>query len=306
MTSSPTSTGTSPTNAGAARPVTTHAIAAPGARITYDVHGNLAEATRETPPLFLAGSPMDASGFGTLASHFADRVVVTYDPRGVGRSTKDDPSAESTPAEHADDMHRVIADLGVGPVDLFGSSGAAVNALVLVATRPQDVRTLVAHEPPAASALPDRENAYAAVREIQDAYRRDGWGAGMARFIAVTSHQGEFPDDFADQPKPGPADVGMPAEDDGSRDDAMLHQNLVSCTHHEHDVAALRAAPTRVVVAVGAESGGEMAARAGRAVAAQLGLEPLIFPGDHGGFLGGEFGMTGKPTEFAAALRAAL
>jgi pimeloyl-ACP methyl ester carboxylesterase len=288
------------------RPITTRTIAAPGATITYDIHGDLADATPGRPPLLLIGSPMDASGFTTLASHFPDRVLVTYDPRGAGRSTKDDPTTETTPAEHADDLHRVVTDLGVAPVDVFASSGGAVNALVLVATHPQDVRTLVAHEPPAASALPDREHAFAAVRVIERAYAAGGWGAGMAAFIAITSHQGEFTGDIADQGVPDPAVFGLPTGDDGARDDVMLHQNLVPCTHHEHDVAALRAAPTRIVIAVGEESGGEMAARSGRALAAQLGLEPVVFPGGHGGFLGGEFGQTGKPTEFAAALRAAL
>lgn len=288
------------------RPITTRTIAAPGATIAYDVHGDVAGATPDRPPLLLVGSPMDASGFTTLASHFPDRVLVTYDPRGAGRSTKDDPATESSPVEHADDLHRVIADLGVGPVDVFASSGGAVNALALVATQPQDVRTLVAHEPPAASALPDRENAFAAVRAIQQAYQQRGWGAGMAAFTGVTAHQGEFADDVADQPAPDPAVFGLPTGDDGARDDVMLHQNLISCTHHEHHVAALRAAPTRIVIAVGEESGGEMAARSARALAARLGLEPVVFPSGHGGFLGGEFGQTGKPTEFAAALRAVL
>src|SRR3712207_7755730 len=33
-------------------------------------------------PLFLIGSPMGAAGFGTLAGHFSDRTLITYDPRG--------------------------------------------------------------------------------------------------------------------------------------------------------------------------------------------------------------------------------
>ena len=82
---------------------------------------------------------------------------MTYDPRGVERSTKTDPSSESTPEQHADDLHRIIDELGAGPVDLFASSGGAVNALALVAKHPDQVRTLVAHEPPLASILPDRE-----------------------------------------------------------------------------------------------------------------------------------------------------
>ncbi|WP_371829091.1 alpha/beta fold hydrolase [Rhodococcoides fascians] len=101
---------------------------------------------------------MDASGFGTLASHFRDRVVVTYDPRNVGRSRRDDTTAAVTFGQHADDLHAVLTAVGHGPVDVFASSGGAVNALVLVSRYPSDVRMLVAHEPPAGGTLPDREN----------------------------------------------------------------------------------------------------------------------------------------------------
>ena len=118
--------------------------------------------------LVLIGSPMGAGGFGTLASHFPDRTVVTYDPRGVERSTKDDPSSQSTPDQHADDVHRIIAELDEGPVDLFASSGGAVNALALVAKHPEQVRTLVAHEPPLAAILPDRDGAMAATQAISE------------------------------------------------------------------------------------------------------------------------------------------
>ena len=137
--------------------------------------------------LFLIGSPMGASGFGTLASHFTDRTVVTYDPRGVERSTKADPASQSTPDQHADDLHRIIDDLGAGPVDLFASSGGAVNALAFVAKHPEQVRTLVAHEPPLASLLPDRESAMAATQAIADTYQRSGFGPAMAQFIDITS-----------------------------------------------------------------------------------------------------------------------
>ena len=75
---------------------------------------------------------------------------MTYDPRGVERSARTDGAPESTPDEHADDLHRLIAALGAGPVDVFASSGGAVNALALVARHPEQVRTLVAHEPPVA------------------------------------------------------------------------------------------------------------------------------------------------------------
>ena len=282
---------------------TTRTLEAPGAVLTYDVRA--AEGTAE-PPLFLIGSPMGAAGFATLAGHFPDRTIVTYDPRGSERSTKADPTTESTPEQHADDLHRIIQAVGRGPVDLFASSGGAVNALTLVAQHPEDVRTLVAHEPPSATVLPDRANAEAVTRAIGETYQRSGWGAGMAHFISVVSHRGEFPDDYASQPAPDPAMFGMPTEDDGARTDVMLAQNIVTCTHHEHDFDALRGASTRIVVAVGAESEGEMAHRGGLGVAERLGIEATVFPSNHGGFLGGEYGQQGEPEAFAAALRDAL
>jgi pimeloyl-ACP methyl ester carboxylesterase len=273
-----------------------------GATLAYDIR----RAATTEPPLLLIGSPMGAGGFGTLAGHFPDRTVVTYDPRGVERSVKDDPATASTPEQHADDLHRVIAAIGGGPVDLFASSGGAVNALALVAAHPGDVRTLVAHEPPLAAILPDREGALAASRAVADAYRQGGYGAGMARFIAIVGHQGAFTLDDAAAPAPDPAMFGLPTDDDGSRTDPLLFQNLVSSTHYEPDFDALRAAPTRIVVAVGTESEGQLAFRGGIAAAERLGTQAVRFPGDHGGFLGGEYGQAGDPDAFAASLREVL
>jgi pimeloyl-ACP methyl ester carboxylesterase len=281
---------------------TTRTIDAPGATVTYDVHPGSSTAE---PPLFLIGSPMGASGFTSLSSHFADRTIITYDPRGAERSTKDDPSTPSNPEMHADDLHRIIQEVG-GPVDLFASSGGAVNALALVAKHPEDVRTLVAHEPPIAAILPDAENAKAAVRAIGDSYQRGGFGAGMAHFMAITSHRGPFPDDIASQPAPDPAAFGMPTEDDGVRTDVMLAQNIIGTTHYEPDFAALRNASTSIVLAAGTESQGEMANRGAYAVAERLGTEPVVFPSHHGGFLGGEYGWGGEPEAFAAKLRDVL
>ena len=281
----------------------TYPLDAPGAVLHYDVRSN--EASTE-PVLLLIGSPMGASGFGTLADHFTDRTVVTYDPRGSERSKRTDGAAQTTPDEHADDLRRLISALDAGPVDIFASSGGAVNALVLVARHPEQVRTLVAHEPPVAQELPDREAVLAVASDIHQTYLRSGSGPAMAKFIALLSHEGLVPDGFADQPGPDPASFGLPAEDDGSRDDPLLGQNMVSCTHYRHDFEALRAAPTRIIVGVGAESSQVMTGRTSVAVAERLGTPPVTFPGDHGGFLGGEYGQRGEPDAFAATLRQLL
>jgi uncharacterized protein YndB with AHSA1/START domain/pimeloyl-ACP methyl ester carboxylesterase len=282
--------------------MTTHTLDVPGATLTYDVRPN--DASTE-PILLLIGSPMGAAGFGSLSRHFTDRTVVTYDPRGVERSVKTDPASPVTPDVHADDLHRLIQAIG-GPVDLFASSGGAVNALALVSRHPEDVRTLVAHEPPLASVLPDREHAMAVTSAVQETYRRSGWGAGMALFITVVSHQGPFTAEIAGQPAPDPAMFGLPATDDGSRTDPLLGQNIVTGTHYEPDFDALRTASTQIILAAGEESEGEMANRGAYGVAERLGTKPVVFPSNHGGFLGGEYGQSGQPDAFAAKLREVL
>jgi pimeloyl-ACP methyl ester carboxylesterase len=282
----------------------THTLAAPGAVLHYDVRRN---DFSTQPVLLLIGSPMGATGFGTLAGHFTDRTVVTYDPRGAGRSKRTDGASRSTTEEHADDLHRLILALDTGrPVDIFGSSGGAVNALALVARHPEEVRTLVAHEPPAAQELPDREEALAACEAIRETYLRAGFGPAMARFIALASYAGPFPAGFAKQPDPNPADFGLPTEDDGSRDDPLLGLNMPSTPAYQHDFGALRAARSRVVIGVGAESATMIAGRAGTAVAERLRTAPVTFPGGHDGFAGGEYGRTGQPDAFAATLREVL
>ena len=281
----------------------TYTLDVPGAVLSYDVREH--EASGE-PVLLIIGSPMGASGFATLAGHFGDRTVVTYDPRGADRSRRTDSTAEMTPDQHADDLHRLIEALGAGAVDVFASSGGAVNGLALVAQHPEQVRTLVAHEPPASQEVPDHEAVLAACAGIRETYYRVGFGPAMAKFIAIVSHEGPFPDGYADQPGPDPAMFGLPAEDDGSRDDPLLGHNIITCNAYRHDFNALRTAPTRVVIGVGATSGQQLAGRAGAAVADRLGIAPVTFPGDHGGFLGGEYGQTGEPEAFAATLREAL
>ncbi|MBM9467693.1 alpha/beta fold hydrolase [Nakamurella leprariae] len=291
-----------PTTAPSDTDVHTATLEVPGAVLTYDVRPG----TGDDVPLFLFASPMPAAGLAALAAHVGDRTVITYDPRGSARSTRPDPTAPSTPDDHAGDLHRIIAAVTDGPVDVFASSGGAVNALALVTAHPEQVRTLVAHEPPLARMLPDRDAALAACTAVADAYQQDGFGAGMARFITLVMRRGPIGADVFD-PAPDPAAFGLPTTDDGSRDDVLLGQNLRAGTAYQPDLAALRAAATRIVVAVGAESEGEFAARAGVALAELLGVPVVTVPSHHVGFSeGGGGAPAGDPPAFAAALRTVL
>jgi len=200
----------------------------------------------------------------------------------------------------------VIQALGAGPVEMFASSGGAVTALALVAAHPGDVTTLVAHEPPLIPVLPDAAAAERARAGVRDAYEAKGRGAGMAAFILMSSWQGEYTDEFFALPAPDPAQFGRPAEDDGSRGDPLLSDSSWAVSSYRPDVDRLAAAPTRIVIAVGEESGNAFTGRTSVATAELLGQQATVFPSHHGGFLGGDSGYAGKPEAFARRLREVL
>ena len=283
----------------------THILSTAEVDLAYDVHGPLPTADGR-PVLFMIGQPMDASGFTTLASLLPDRTCITYDPRGLGRSVRKDGRTDHSPVVQAADVHAVIQDLGTGPVEMFASSGGAVTALALVAAHPDDLLTLVAHEPPMIPVVPDAAAVERARTAVRDAYEAGGWGAGMAAFIAMSSWQGEYTDEYFAQPAPDPAQLGLPTTDDGSRDDPLLSDRSWAVSSYRPDLEALSAAPTRIVIAVGEESAGGFTGRTSVATAELLGQQATVFPSHHGGFMGGEFGYAGQPEAFAQRLREVL
>ncbi len=265
-------------------------LAVPGATLQYEVRG-------DGPVLAVIGSPMTASEFAALADALAvDHTVVTYDPRGLGASPIDDPAQDSTPELRADDVAAILEDLGAGPADVFGSSGGAVTGLALAARYPGWVRTLVAHEPPLLELLPASEAAEqrAATRDIIATFHSDGPGAAMAKFMATAGF--EQPEDGVPV-QPGPP----PSSDEMTRQLADLsrffNHELLCTTTYVPDLEALRA--SRVIVGIGADSEPLITHGTSLALCRLLGVEPVTFPGDHGGFMS-------APAEFADALRAVL
>lgn len=202
---------------------TTYTLEVPGAVLAYDVHRP--DTPGEHRPLLVFGSPMGASGFAQLVGWFGDRTVITYDPRVSERSTLEEGAAVSYEV-HGDDVHRVVAATGLGPVDVFASSGGAVAALPWLLAHPEEVGTVVAHEPPLTALLEDGEVLEQVTADIVATYRARGHGPAMAKFIQLVMYDGPLPDDFLDRPAPDPAAFGFSAEDDGSRDDALLGRNM--------------------------------------------------------------------------------
>lgn len=283
-------------------PTTTYTLEVPGAVLTYDVHQPVRAS--DHPPLFVFGSPMGASGFAQLVEQLDDRVVLTYDPRMAERSRLTE-GGEVSVEIHGEDLHRVVEAAGLGPVDAFGSSGGAQAALPWVVAHPQDVRTLVAHEPPLTLLLPDADILMKVNADIVETYQQRGFGPALAKFMRLVMHTGEFTQEYLDQPEPDPAQYGLPTEDDGSRDDPLLGHNMRMAPYLP-DADALTATGVRIVPAVGADSEGGMPRRGGEALAELLGVEPVVFPGDHGGFTVSEWAPGNDPAAFAQKLREVL
>jgi pimeloyl-ACP methyl ester carboxylesterase len=277
-------------------PTEVDTLEVPGATLHYEVRGS-------GPVLLLiAAGVSDASASADVAQLLADRyTVVTYDLRGVSRSRFHGPP-EDTPVEvHADDAHRLLTAIGGGPAYVYGSSSGALFGLDLVARHPEQVRALVAHEPPTVELLPDRERHRAQAREVYETYLREGVGPAMAMFLKDAGlDDGQEPGD----PRPAPpaepsAETVEPMAGMQANLDFFLAHMWRALTGHLPDLAALRAAPTRVVVAVGETTQGQAAHDAALALAERLVTDAVVVPGDHGGFWS-------DPDAFAEALHKVL
>ncbi|HZD72556.1 MAG TPA: alpha/beta hydrolase [Actinomycetota bacterium] len=256
---------------------TRHTLDVPGARLYYERRGS-------GPLLLMLGSPMDSTGFALLANTLADRyTVVTYDPRGIGNSSREDTAEDVTPERQAEDVHHLLSALGGGPAYVFGSSGGGVVGLALVTAHPEQVRTLVAHEPPVVELLPDNARVRAEIEDIYDTYRADGVEKAMQKFLAHTG-LGDPTGQGADAPRWEPSPEEM-ARMRAATEHLFAHL-LRPTTRYRPDIQALRATSTRIVVAGGATSKGQLANRTAVALADRLGTTVVDFPGDHGGFVG--------------------
>ena len=128
----------------------------------------------------------------------------------------------------------------------------------------------------------------------------------MAKFIALQPTRARSRPVSLTSPLPPPADFGWPAQDDGSRNDPLVGQNIMSCHRYQHDSGALRAASARVVIAVAAESSTMTAGRAGRRRGRTARDHARHLPGRPRRIPGGEYGRTGDPDAFAATVRQVL
>ncbi len=245
----------------------------PGASLYYKVRG--------AGPilLILQGGDGDADASNALATQLVDHyTVVTYDRRGLSRSMLDTGATPPRLETHSDDAHRLLAALTGDPVFVLGYSIGAFIGLDLVARHPDQVRTLVAHEPPAPQVLPDAERAAAARTQemVEEVYQREGMAAAMRTFLSALGAVN------VDDREPEVVLPGPTPQRAANLTFFLTHDAPAVC-RYTLDIAALRATRTRIVLAGGCASRDIWTYHAAATLADQLGAEFVEFPGGHNG-----------------------
>jgi pimeloyl-ACP methyl ester carboxylesterase len=252
--------------------VTADTLAVAGARLYYELRGS-------GPLVAIVGAPMHSAPFAPLADLLAaDHTVLTMDPRGHFGSVLDDPDADSTPQLRADDLARLLRHVDAGPAVVLGSSGGAVTTLALVQAYPQLVRTAVAHEPPLTPLLEDREQQLALTEDTIATFVGGDTLGAVRKFMAnagLVMPEEVFLQMFGREKSP---------QEVAEERFFYLHE-LRGTASWAPDLDALRAASTHLVIGIGETSAGQFCDRTSRALAAELKIEPVLFPGGHGGFM---------------------
>jgi pimeloyl-ACP methyl ester carboxylesterase len=243
----------------------------------------------------IGGGDGGAAGFNALADQLASHyTVVTYDRRGSFNSPLDDPVEEVRLETHSDDAHHLLAGLAATdalaaePAYVFGSSSGALIGLDLAIRYPGQVGMLVAHEPPVEGLLPDFD---CFQEDVLATYQREGAAAVLAKFMASLSVN------YADL-EPG---VVLPQRDTrrpGSGE-AFFACTFQPVHRYRLDLAALAAAPARIVLAAGSAAPASLGYRCTAALAERLGKSLVEFPSHHAGYIS-------HPQAFANRLRSVL
>jgi pimeloyl-ACP methyl ester carboxylesterase len=246
----------------------------PSASLSYEVTGS-------GPLLILIpGAAGTGEVFRPLVHALsAQYQVVTYDRRGFSQSVLDGPQDDAHRLmTDADDVRRLIEHLTDQPAIVFGNSSGALVALEMLIHSPEAVQTVVAHEPPAVTLLPDVARWLAFFDEVYDTYRKEGVPKALHQFASGVL---------------GSADHQMmehtmrkhASESRLANARYWMEHELRQYPRVELDLAALAAYAERIVLAGGRDSHEQMTYQPNKVLASQLGCEIIDFPSGHLGFL---------------------
>ncbi|MFJ8595668.1 alpha/beta fold hydrolase [Streptomyces sp. NPDC093598] len=126
-----------------------------GTHVAFRDHHPPGKPTTTTPFLLLHGLAGHQGEWDTLAAQLSaeGHRVVTYDARGHGASTRT--PATTTRAAHVLDAVTLIEDLNLAPVTLLGQSLGGHTAMLLAASHPHLVKSLILIEAGPAGPAPD-------------------------------------------------------------------------------------------------------------------------------------------------------
>ncbi|MGN5634364.1 alpha/beta fold hydrolase [Streptomyces sp. AC154] len=255
--------------------------------------------TRGSGPLLLVSQSGegDADRSTDLVDRLVDRwTVVTYDRRGLSRSTIDDPGQRVTMARHADDVHRLLAELTDEPALMLGCSMGAAIGLHLALAHPEQLGVLVAHDPVTPSLLPtgQRERHAAELAHLQDVHRDGGLEAAFPEIARVLGI-----DPACQETEPGLTPMPLTPYR-AANFGFFIERDITAVIEAELDRKALRATPVRIVPASGSTTAPSVfVGQCAQRLAGLVGREAVPFPGGHNG-------NTTHPRAFAARLQDVL
>lgn len=266
-------------------------LALDGADLYYEVRG-------AGPALLIIPTGNgDAEPFWPLADMLADRyTVITYDRRGFSRSPVHGPVVDALRVERdAADARALVAQLGRGSAHVFGSSSGAIVALTLLERHPDHVLTLVCHEPPLASLLPDADRWLTFYQDLYAIYRREGVRKARDIFRATVGMSGETrPPKETELP---PDRLAEMLERIRRNQEFWFEHEVRSYPAARPDLVALKAVSGRLVLAGGNDSRGHFPYRPNAVLAERLGLGIEHFPGGHVGYVTHPFDFAAKLDE---------
>lgn len=242
-------------------------------------------------------SPPNTSTFSKCSEAVTNTKVHTG--RGFSQSHLNGPQDYSHRLQtDADDAALLLKHLSPGsPASVIGSSSGGIVALKLLTRHPSLIHKLLAHEPPAARFLSDFEALKKEAEDVYATYRAGGLIPGFARFVTLIK--------AADDEDGGRvvAQNMMAGKDVGHAYNLTywFERELLVYPVAEFDVEGeLRPWKGKLVLVNGEESNREAYQfRANVALAAKLGVELVMFPGEH-------FGYVTRTGEFAERLGSVL
>lgn len=202
--------------------------------------------------------------------------VATYDRRGNGQSTVINPRMLN-PMESARDVTTIIKALGYTKASLFGTSSGGLIALQLAMSYPKYVESIVLHETPITSIMPNEsiarmDSGYA----VFESYMEKGAAAALEQFRASIR---ETP------AEPPHSDAAKDQQVAPHRLDYFFRYEFLIFITYTPNLSQVRASRIPIATVEGVESKGVFHATSAQIQSKILKCRHVVWPGAHAVFV---------------------